>query len=167
MLQFEVTDKSAVSFDLPEPSAVHMSVNRVSVIHGKSAYEIAAANGFAGTEEEWLASLHGKDGEPFTYEDFTPEQLESLTGPAGNDGYTPVKGKDYFDGADGKDGQDGYTPQKGVDYFDGQDGADGKDGADGHTPVKGTDYWTESDKTEMVNDVLAALPVYAGEVESV
>ncbi len=29
---------------------------------GKSAYEIAVKNGFVGTEEEWLASLQGKDG---------------------------------------------------------------------------------------------------------
>jgi len=31
--------------------------------NGKSAYEIAVENGFEGTEEEWLASLSGKDGE--------------------------------------------------------------------------------------------------------
>lgn len=43
--------------------------------------------------------------------------------------------------------------------FDGEDGADG---ADGKTPVKGTDYWTASDKTAMVNDVLAALPTWTG-----
>lgn len=36
----------------------------------------------------------------------------------GKDGYTPIKGVDYFDG------EDGYTPQKGVDYFDGEDGKD-------------------------------------------
>ena len=29
---------------------------------GFSAYQIALANGFTGTEEEWLDSLHGKDG---------------------------------------------------------------------------------------------------------
>ena len=29
---------------------------------GKSAYEVALDNGFKGTEAEWLASLHGKDG---------------------------------------------------------------------------------------------------------
>lgn len=29
---------------------------------GKSAYEIAVDNGFDGTEEEWLESLHGEDG---------------------------------------------------------------------------------------------------------
>ena len=32
-------------------------------LDGKSAYEIAVEHGFIGTEEEWLASLHGKDGE--------------------------------------------------------------------------------------------------------
>ena len=36
-------------------------------------------------------------GDAFTYEDFTEEQLESLKGA---DGYTPTKGKDYFDGND-------------------------------------------------------------------
>lgn len=38
-------------------------------------------------------------------------------------------------------------------------GAPGKNGEDGHTPVKGVDYYTDEDKTEIVNDVLAALPV--------
>lgn len=40
-------------------------------------------------------------------------KLASITQP--KDGYTPIKGKDYFDG------KPGYTPQKGVDYFDGKD----------------------------------------------
>ena len=31
-------------------------------LDGKSAYEIAVDHGYVGTEEEWLASLHGKDG---------------------------------------------------------------------------------------------------------
>jgi hypothetical protein len=53
----------------------------------------------------------GEKGDPFTYDDFTPEQLELLTGPKGpkgdkgekgDDGYTPIKGIDYFDGKDGK-----------------------------------------------------------------
>lgn len=30
--------------------------------HGYSAYELAKKNGFEGTEEEYLASLHGRDG---------------------------------------------------------------------------------------------------------
>lgn len=38
----------------------------------------------------------------------------------------------------------------------------GLKGTDGYTPVKGTDYWTESDKAEIVNDTLAALPTWTG-----
>lgn len=81
-------------------------------------------------------------------------EFDGPVGPAGKDGYTPVKGKDYFDGKDGKDGQpgkDGYTPVKGVDYFDGVPGKDGKDGVDGdtgpagYTPVKGVDYFDGKD----------------------
>ena len=85
-------------------------------------------------------------------------KIQGPAGPAGADGYTPVKGKDYFDGKDGqpgKDGKDGYTPVKGEDYFD---------GIDGYTPQKGFDYWTETDRQEIINDVLAALPKYNGEV---
>lgn len=46
----------------------------------------------------------------------------------------------------------------------GKDGVNGKDGKDGRTPVKGTDYYTDADKAELVSAVIAALPVYAGEV---
>lgn len=62
---------------------------------GKSAYAIAVAHGFRGTEQEWLDSLKGLQGpqgepgpkgEPFTYADFTPEQLEALKGPKGDKG---------------------------------------------------------------------------------
>lgn len=79
------------------------------------------------------------------------------TGKDGKDGYTPVKGVDYFDGKNGVDGKDGYTPVKGKDYFDGKDGK---------TPVYGEDYFTEEDKAEMVSSVIDALPVYDGEVVS-
>lgn len=53
-------------------------------ISGKSAYTIAIENGFEGTEKEWLSSLKGN---PFTYSDFTPEQLAQLVGPQGKAGY--------------------------------------------------------------------------------
>lgn len=71
------------------------------------------------------------------------------------DGYTPVKGIDYEDGADG------YTPVKGIDYVDGKDGrdgrdgkdgADGKDGKDGETPEKGVDYFTPEEIQKLVDD---------------
>lgn len=37
-------------------------------------------------------------------------------------------------------------------------GAQGEKG----TPERGTDYWTESDKQEIIKDVLAELPLYTG-----
>ena len=69
---------------------------------GKSAYAIAVAHGFRGTEQEWLDSLKGLQGpqgepgpkgDPFRYEDFTPEQLQGLKGLKGD------KGEDGRDGA--------------------------------------------------------------------
>ena len=38
----------------------------------------------------------------------------------------------------------------------------GLKGDKGDTPVKGTDYWTKSDKQEIIDDVLAALPTWTG-----
>lgn len=64
-------------------------------------------------------------------------------GADGKDGYTPVKGKDYFDGQPGKDGidgKDGYTPVKGKDYFDGEDGQPGEDGNGIKSAVLNADY---------------------------
>ena len=72
---------------------------------GYSAYEIAKKYGFEGTEEEYLQSLHGEDG------------------------YTPVKGVDYFDGNQGEQGPQGIP---------GQDGKDGKDGQDAQINGKNT-----------------------------
>lgn len=41
-------------------------------------------------------------------------------------------------------------------------GEKGNKGDKGDTPVKGIDYWTAADKTEIVNDTLAALPTWTG-----
>ena len=35
-------------------------------------------------------------------------------------------------------------------------------GGDVYIPVKGEDYWTEDDQRSIVNDVLAALPIWKG-----
>nr|DAE64631.1 MAG TPA: nucleoid-associated protein [Caudoviricetes sp.] len=80
---------------------------------GKSAYAIAVAHGFRGTEQEWLDSLKGLQGpqgepgpkgDPFRYEDFTAEQLEALKGPKGD------KGEDGRDGASA-------TAEKAAEFF--------------------------------------------------
>lgn len=102
-----------------------------------------------------------------------------IKGPKGDAGYTPVKGKDYFDGENGTSvtvksvntsSADGGSNV--VTFSDGKtltvkNGSKGSPGTNGTTPVKGTDYWTAADRQSMVNDVLAALPVYGGEVQVV
>ena len=71
----------------------------------------------------------------------------------------------------GDKGEDGITPHIGANgnwYLDTTDtgkpsrGEKGLKGDKGDTPIKGTDYWTAADKTEIVNDTLAALPTWSG-----
>jgi len=100
-------------------------------------YNIWLSQGNTGTKEEFLEAItiKGDKGDPFLYSDFTQAQKNTLKGDSfvysdfttqqiedlkvkGDVGYTPIKGIDYFDGADG------YTPIKGIDYFDGNDGLD-------------------------------------------
>ena len=83
---------------------------------GLSAYDVAVENGFAGTVDEWLASLKGDRGD---------------TGEKGDTGETGAPGSNGIDGINGKDGKDG------VDGKDGKDGVDGKDGKDGDKGDKG------------------------------
>lgn len=65
-----------------------------------------------------------------------------------------VDGKLQYNGSDvGLKGDKGEKGEK---------GDTGVTGADGYTPIKGTDYWTATDKSEIVNDVLAALPTWTG-----
>lgn len=79
-----------------------------------------------------------------------------LKGDKGADGITPHIGENgnwYLDDTDtGK-------PSRGE---KGDKGDTGAKGADGKAPIKGIDYWTAADKTEIVNDTLAALPTWTG-----
>ena len=70
------------------------------------------------------AGEKGADGESFTYDDFTPEQLEGLKGPKGDDG-------DPFT-------YDDFTPEE-LEGLTGPPGPPGEDGADGKgVQIKGT-----------------------------
>lgn len=70
-------------------------------------YNIYMWDGSRWVDNGKLQGAKGEKGDPFTYDDFTAEQLAALKG------------------EDGEPGKDGYTPQKDVDYFDGKDGKDG------------------------------------------
>lgn len=85
-------------------------------------------------------------------------------GEKGAQGPKGDRGEKGEQGIQGKNGADGYTPIKGIDYFDGKDG---KNGLDGKAPVKGTDYFTETDIAEVVQRVINALPIYNGDVVDV
>lgn len=75
---FNSSTLTVYELNLTEGTAQLMS-NVSAGTNGKSAYEVAVENGFEGTEEDWLLSLKGTDGE---------------------DGYTPQKGTDYYTEAD-------------------------------------------------------------------
>ena len=124
--------------------------------NGKSAYEIAVAHGYKGTEQEWLDSLKGLQGPqgepglkgaPFRYEDFTPEQLGALKGPKGDKGNPFV----YAD----------FTTEQ-LEALKGPKGDKGEDGRDGasatvdnaHQLLLQGNVWCES---ASVDDELTAL----------
>ncbi len=82
-------------------------------------------------------------------------------GEVGNDGYTPVKFKDYFTSDEItyiatqilKDA----TPIKGIHYFDGEKGKDGKDGKNGRDGVNGKDG-NSVNHDEIIKKVLDLIP---------
>jgi len=100
---------------------------------------------YAGGEWSDLVALVDLKGE---------QGIQGLPGNDGNDGYTPIKGVDYFDGAPGADGVDGAsayeawlaqgnqgTEQDFLNSLVGPKGDDGTNGVDGYTPIKGVDYF--------------------------
>lgn len=58
----------------------------------------------------------------------------------------------------GDKGEQGLPGETGPQGEQGPAGVNGTNGSDGYTPVKGTDYWTETDKQEIIDEVLTALP---------
>ena len=143
---------------------------------GKSAFEIAQANGFEGTEEEWLESLKGEQGpqgpmgpqgkqgpsayaawktipgnengtvkdfmnslkgeqgEPFKYEDFTPEQLAELKGPKGEKG---ERGFSAYDAWRTLEGNENGTVEDFMNSLKGEKGEQGPRGEKGEKGENG------------------------------
>lgn len=95
---------------------------------GLSAYEVAVANGFVGTEAEWLTSLQGPKGD-------TGDQ--GPQGIPGNDGATGLQGPIGLTGPAGADGNDGATGPQGIQGLTGPQGEQGIQGLTGDTGVEG------------------------------
>ena len=84
--------------------------------------------------KDTLKGAKGDKGDPFTYKDFTQEQLASLKGEKGDKGETGATGANGKDGAKGADGAKGDKGDKG------EAGADGKDGLTTAVSVNGSTY---------------------------
>lgn len=88
----------------------------------------------------------GDKGDPFTYEDFTPEQLESLKGPKGDKGETGDKGNSFM--------YDDFTAEQ-LAALKGDKGDKGDKGEQGEkgNPLTYNDL-TNEQKKDLVKDVV-------------
>jgi hypothetical protein len=89
---------------------------------GKSAYAIAVAHGFKGSEQDWLDSLRGPKGDP---------------GKNGVDGVNGERGIQGPPGPPGKDGVNGEKGEQGPPGPPGRDGTKGEPGTPGQPGPKG------------------------------
>jgi len=94
---------------------------------GASAYEVAVANGFVGTEAEWLESLVGADGAQGPQGDPGPQGIQGPQGPQG------IQGPQGDTGPQGPQGIQGPQGEPGVDGIDGGAGSIGPKGDKGDT----------------------------------
>lgn len=146
---------------------------------GKSAYDEWLGLGNEGTVEDFLNSMRGK---PFTYEDFTPEQLAALKGEKGERGEQGVRGEqgddayevwlkaghvgslqdffDYYKGDKGDKGEQGIQGVQGIQGERGERGEKGDQGIQGEKGDKGDtgaplrfDDLTEEDIDEIATRV--------------
>ena len=104
-----------------------------------TAYGLAVAAGFRGSLKEWLDSLvgpRGERGEAFTYDMFTPEQLEGLIGPTGPEGPQGPEGDPFT--------YDDFTPEQ----LAGLVGPTGPTGADGNTFVQNGMFYLRYDEDD-------------------
>lgn len=116
----EFGDGSKITIVNPGGSTTYDLANISVGADGKSAYQIALDEGFEGTVEEWLASLHGKSAfQLATDEGFEGDLATWLTSLKGADG------QDGAPGLPGDNGTDGRTVLSGTVDPIGADGATG------------------------------------------
>lgn len=61
-LKGSVSGENTITGRISNKQSLSASAEKISVIKGESAYQLAVLNGFKGTEEEWLESLKGEPG---------------------------------------------------------------------------------------------------------
>ena len=83
---------------------------------GDSAYEVAKANGYSGTETEWLASLKGEKGDTGATGETGPQGPQGDKGDTGETGATGPKGDKGEKGDKGDKGDPGDTAAADADF---------------------------------------------------
>ena len=116
--------------------------------NGLSAYEVAVAEGFEGTVDEWLASLVGPQGPQ------GPQGATGATGPQGPKGDTGATGAT---GPKGDKGDTGATGPQGPKGDKGDKGDTGATGATGPTGPQGPQGPAGSDADVTAANITAAL----------
>lgn len=101
---------------------------------GLSAYEVAVANGFIGTEAEWLTSLQGLKGDTG---DQGPQGIQGSDGATGPQGPIGLTGADGNDGATGSIGPTGLQGEQGIQGLTGDVGPQGPIGLTGPQGIQG------------------------------
>lgn len=100
---------------------------------GISAYEEAVANGYAGTEVQWLASLVGPQGPKGDTGDVGPKGDTGDTGPQGEQGPQGIQGIPGETGPQGDTGPQGEQGPQGIQGEVGPQGPKGDTGPQGDT----------------------------------
>lgn len=134
-------------------SFLEQHVDPENITIGLSAYDIAVKNGFIGTEQEWLDSLHnGPEGPP------GPEGPQGETGPQGPQGPQGIQGPTGEQGPQGVQGPKGDTGAKGdtgpqgPQGETGPQGPQGPEGPRGETGPQGPGL-TEEEKAQIEGDI--------------
>lgn len=109
----------------------------VSMLQGKSAYEVAVANGFEGTEEEWLASLKGEKGDQGQQGIQGIQGIQGQKGQKGDKGDKGDKGQQGIQGERGQKGDQGIQGIQGIQGVQGEQGIQGQKGDTGEKGEKG------------------------------
>ena len=100
-----------------------------------STYQFEVRNGQRG--EKGLQGATGEKGDPFTYADFTAEQLAALKGPKGEKGDTGEQGPQGETGPQGIQGIQGDIGPQGIQGIQGEVGPQGPKGDKGDTGEQG------------------------------
>ncbi len=105
---------------------------------GASAYDVAKANGFEGTEAEWLASLKGEKGDT---------GAQGIQGEKGDTGAQGIQGEKGDKGDQGIQGEKGDKGDQGIQGEKGDKGDQGIQGEKGDKGTNGDYYYPCTDKT--------------------